>query len=89
MPVSPDQLVSYFKKNLVNIMGDPPVQAIRQGVTCMLRTAQGPLSSGSISQTSPNAHPDAQDSSPAAIPALSGAILMTGRLYLDLGVAGR
>ena len=55
----------------------------------MLRTAQGPLSSGSIPQTSPNAHPDAQDSSPAAIPALSGAILMTGRLYLDLGVAGR
>ena len=47
--------------------------------------AQGPLSGGSISQTSPNAHPDAQDSSPAAIPALSGAILMTGRLYLDLG----
>ena len=55
----------------------------------MLCAAQGPLSSGSISQTSPNAHPDAQDSSPAAIPALSGAILMTGRLYLDLGVAGR
>ena len=85
MPVSPGQLVSYFKKKSVNIAGDPPMRAIRQGVTCVLRTAQGPLSSGSTSQTSPNAHPNAQGGGPVDIPALSQAILMTSSLYQDLG----
>ena len=53
-------LVSYFLKKTVNVAGDAPVQAIRQGVACVLCADQGPLSSGSTSQTGLNAHPDAK-----------------------------
>ena len=70
-------------------MGDPQQGASDTAGQFVLQIAQGLLSSGCIFQTGPNAHPNAQDSSPEDTRALSQANPLTCRLYSELGAAGR